>query len=136
MARTAWRFVDPETLDEYIWPVNPNNDSGSNSRNKSVDYASNAAFYQNSQGQHTLANVINVSAVEQQPFSYDGFVYNVDQYNALVEWSNKKYPVELYDDLGRGSLVYIKNFTLQRVRSRQNPFKHSYTISGIILGEI
>lgn len=136
MARNAWKFYDPDTLEEYTWPVNPNSDSGSHSLNKSLNYNVSAAFYQNAAGSHHIADLINVQSVDQTPFSYDGNVYDVDQLNALDYWSNKDHAVYLTDDLGRTFVVYVSKFTYSRVRSRQFPYKHSYNISGIILEEI
>lgn len=136
MARSAWRFVDPETTEEYVWPVNPNNDSGSNAMSKQFAYTAVSASRSNSLGEHSIGTVIHQSNVNQSTFSYDGIIYTVDQYAAFEEWAQKEYPVELYDDLGRGYLVYITKFAPSRIRSTKTPFKHSYTISGIILGEL
>ncbi len=136
MARTAWRFVDPITTAEYVWPVNPNNDSGSNTRTKQFAYTVVAGSRKKNLGQHTVDTLIHQSNINQMPFSYDGIIYDVDHYSALENWSAKEYPVELWDDLGRGYLVYISRFIPSRIRSTKTPFKHSYTISGIILGEL
>ena len=136
MARTPWRFVDPVTTTEYVWPVNPNNDSGSNTRSKQFAYTAVAGSRRNNLGQHTVDTLIHQSNVNQSSFSYDGIIYDTAHYGALESWANKEYPVELWDDLNRGYLVYITKFSPARIRSTKTPFKHSYTISGIILGEL
>lgn len=136
MSRIAWRFYDPDTTEEYVWPVNPNVDSGSHARSKNLAYSSVAGSYQNGLNSHHIGELINVQNVEQSSFSYDGNVYNVDQLIALEEWVNKDHAVHLTDDLDRTFVVYLSKISFNRVRSRQYPYKHSYNISGIILEEI
>ncbi len=136
MARSAWRFIDPITDEEYAWPVNPREDSGSHAITRSTNYAASAAQRRTSAGVDTIDNVIFQKNMEQQVFSYTGYVYTVEQYNALQSWADKNYAVELYDDLGRGFLVYTTEVNFSRVRSNMNPYKHNYTFNGIILEEL
>lgn len=136
MSRTAWSFVDPVTSDTYSLPVNPNADNGSNSYTRNVNYEVVAGAYQTAAGDDTIDTMVFESNVEQKTFSYQGFVYNQEEYNAFNEWVAKAYPFEMYDDLGRGWLVYINSFQYTRVRSRQFPFKHSYEMQGIILQDL
>jgi len=136
MARTPWRFIDPVTDDEYAWPVNPREDSGSHTITRSVNYAATAAGRRTSANVDTIDNVIFQKNMEQQTFSYTGYVYNEQQYNALELWAGKNYAVELYDDLGRGNLIYITELSFSRVRSNMNPYKHNYSFNGIILERI
>jgi hypothetical protein len=136
MARNAWSFVDPVTMDTYTLPVNPNADNGSHSFTRSINYEALAGVRRNSSGEDTVDALVFDSNVEQKPFSYSGFVYNKEQYDNFNEWTSKGYPFEIYDDLGRGFLVYIISFQYSRVRSRQFPYKHSYEMQGIILEEL
>lgn len=134
--RRGWRFYDPILDETYVFPVNPNADSGSNARSRSVAYIDVAGSRQNSLGNHTIDTIMYTTGIEQSTFSYDGNVYDIDQFNALNNWANKGRPIHMIDDLGRELLVYITKLTFSRVRSRQNPFKHSYNLSGIILEEL
>lgn len=136
MARSAWRFIDPITTEEYAWPVNPREDSGSHTITRSTNYVSAAAQRRTSANVDTIDTVIHQKNMEQQTFSYTGYVYNQQQYDALESWASKDYAVELYDDLGRGFLIYTTDISFSRVRSNQNPYKHDYTFTGIILERI
>lgn len=136
MARTAWSFVDPETTDQYFWPVNPNTDGGSNSRVRNTGFSVEAGMRRTSLNEDTIDNIVMFVNIEQKTFNYSGFVYTQDQLDDMVAWCEKEYPIEMYDDLGRGFLVYITTFSLSRVRSRQNPYKHSYNFNGIILEDL
>lgn len=136
MARIPWRFEDPITLDVYALPVNPNSDNGSHSFTRNVNYEVVAGMYQTAAGDDTIDTMVFESGVEQKTFSYKGFVYNQEQYDNFNEWTSKGYPFEIYDDLGRGFLVYISRFVYSRVRSNQFPYKHSYEMQGIILEEL
>jgi len=136
MSRTAWRFYD-DVLDEtYFWPVNPKEDSGSHAITKAFNYQAQAAQRRTSGNVDTVDALVSVQAVEQSAFSYSGFVYDQQQFDALVSWCNRGYPIYLTDDLGREFLIYVTGLELSRVRSRQNPFKHSYQFTGIILEEL
>jgi hypothetical protein len=136
MAKVSWRFEDPVLLETYIWPVNPNQDNGSGGITKSFAYESVSAYRRTDAGEDTIGTVIFEANVNQRTFSYSGFFYNQEDYDNMMEWAYKKYPLELWDDLGRGLLVYTQKVATKRVRSRQNIYKHSYTINGIILEEL
>jgi len=135
--RIAWRFYDPVTLDEYFMEVNPAEDSGSHAIVKNTRYEAAVSTYK------TSANALQVNAVvahaapkEQETFAYNGKVYTLEQYYTLILWFNKDYPFQIRDDLGREHLCFVDTFTVERVRSRQHRWKHSYSVSGIILEEV
>lgn len=135
-SRTAWQFIDPVTSDTYSLPVNPHTDSGSHAYTRSVGWQVQAGMRQTSFGEDVIDNIIFETNVDQGTFNYQGNVYNLEQYDEMILWMEKGYPFELHDDLGRGFLIYPQTYSLDRVRSRQNPYKHSYTFSGIILEEL
>jgi len=136
MSRIPWRFEDPITLDIYTLPVNPNTDNGSNAYARSFSYEVVAGSYQTAAGDDTIDTMVFESNVEQKTFSYKGFVYNKEEYDNFNEWASKSYPFEMYDDLNRGWLVYIKSFQYSRVKSNQFPYKHAYEMQGIILQDL
>lgn len=137
MARTAWRFVDPVTSDEYSWEVNPREDGGSSHAiTRNVAYEVQAGMRQTDSGVDTIDNILFETNTEQGTFNYIGYVYNPTQYDEMMSWMEKGYAFEIYDDLGRGFLIYPTSFQLKRVRSRMNPYKHDYTFNGIILEEL
>lgn len=132
-SRVGWKFIDPDTLQEFSWEVNPNQDGGSASIVKSLGYAVNAATHRDSTGTDRIGTVAYLTNIEQETFAYSGNVYTVQQYNDLVSWCELDKAVIMVDDLGRAKLVYITEFKVSRVRARQHPFKHAYSFKGIVL---
>lgn len=132
-SRVGWRFIDPETDDTLYWDVNPNTDDGSAAYIKTMGYTASAGTYRDGGGVDRVGNLAFMRNKEQEIFAYSGFTYSVEQYNALVEWSNKSYPLLLIDDLGRIKKIYITGFEVSRTRSRKRPFKHAYRFTGIVL---
>ena len=136
MSRTAWRFVDPVTEDVYSLPVNPHTDAGSHAYNRSSAWESGSGLRRTEGGFDTIDNIIFEANIEQETFSYEGRVYDQAQYDEMLSWMEKGYAFQLYDDLGRGFLIYPTDYSLNRVRSRQNTYKHTYSFNGIILEEL
>lgn len=135
MSRTAWKFTDPETLEEYLFPVNPFQDSGV-SYNKNFRYLASITARKSGFGLDTISTVINQSHIDVKTPSYTGYTYTEEQFDNMQYWANKNYPVELSDDLGRSWLIRIRSFKPERVRSRSFPYKHRYVLEFIILEEL
>ena len=134
--RIAWTFTDPVTSEIYRWEVNPREDAGSNAINRTVGYSSMAGMHRGANGEDRMDTILFESNVQQQTFSYTGAVYTSQQYAIMEDWCSRDYPLQLTDDLGRSWLVMVTQFTPARLRSRQSPYKHSYTFSGIVLEEL
>lgn len=138
-SRIGWRFVDPKTQEDYTWLVNPNADNGGNALIRNATYrAANVANRRTVGGSDVSNTVMHESYVEQQNFSYSGNVYTETQYNDIVRWVKKSYPVEMYDDLYRGWLVYLTGFSPSRFKAKSvnSIYKHPYTLTGLILEEL
>jgi hypothetical protein len=52
----------------------------------------------------------------------------------MIEWFNKRYPIEVTDDLDRILTIYITTFEPKRVRSATYPWKHTYSVKYLVLG--
>ena len=46
--------------------------------------------------------------------AFSGILLSESQYNDMVTWMNKEYPVTLTDDLGQASLVYLESLEYSR----------------------
>lgn len=137
MSRVAWRFTDPVTSDEYFLPVNPKADSGSHAIVKNVRYQASASTYTDNGNNIRVNDTVAQSApFEQEAFFYTGFTYTKAQLDAMKLWTEKNYPWQMRDDLGREFMIYVETFNIERVRSRSYRWKHSYTFTGIVLEEI
>lgn len=134
--RVAWTFTDPVTTEVYRWEVNPREDAGSHSINRTVGYATQAGMRRGTGGDDRMDTILFESNVQQETFSYTGYVYTAQHYAIMVDWCSRDYPLQLTDDLGRSWLVMVTQFTPSRVRSRQSRYKHAYTFSGIVLEEL
>lgn len=136
MARIPWYFHDPVLDETYAWPVNPSEDNGSNTISKASKFQVQAGMHRNSAGIDDISTIMMQGGKDLESFSYSGNIYNQQQLEAFEYWCEKDYAVELTDDLGRTWSVLIESFSTQRVRSNQNPYKHSYQMTGIILEEL
>ena len=137
MSRKPWRFTDLITSEVYYMPVNPLTDEGSNAITKNVKYASAISTYSSpTLGVRVDDILVQDSPSEIKRFSYGGTLYTREEYEALIEWFSKPYEWELRDDLGREFLIFAESFAPKRERSAKFPWKHSYTISGVIMREL
>lgn len=124
MAVVKWRFYDPVTLDEYIFEVNPN-DGGSPQYAKNIVYSNTSA---------PDGLVIAFEGREKpQTLEWSGILLTETQFNAYVEWYQKKYQVRVTDDLGREFFLIIESFSPQRQRAVHHPWKHSYNVKATIV---
>lgn len=136
MSRIAWRLTDNRLLTEYIFPVNPNADSGSFNISKPLSYAATAASYRSADGVDRVSTVVYSPIEEMGRFSFNGLIYTEEQKNNLEFWIKKEYPLVLTDDLNRSFRIYSESIMFDRVNSSLSPFKHSYSWSGMVLERI
>lgn len=135
--RIAWKFTDDVLTTEWFLPVNPTADAGSHAITKTVRYSVTASNYLDNSNTLRIGDTVAQDASsEVERFSYTGTVYKKDQLANFRLWCNKDYPWTLRDDLGRVFLIYVENFSTERVRSVKFPWKHTYSFSGVVLEEI
>jgi hypothetical protein len=131
-----WKLYDPEEDQYFSFEYNPSKDDGSFALNKSTAYQVNAGSYRDNSNRDNIANIIFESHKEVKKFSFSGNIYNKDEFDRLELWFSKKYDLILTDDLNRNFRIYVSSFSPSRIRSRQFPYKHSYTVKGIVHEEI
>lgn len=127
MARIPWVLTDPVTMDSYDLPVNPK-ESDSPGIKKSLTTHNTTA----------PGGAVLIFEGEDSPQSItsSGTLLTQGEYEAFLEWADKRYPVELEDDLGRTYLIYIESYEAKRVRSRMYPWRHEFTLHYTILGTV
>ena len=119
MSVVKWFFNDPVSGDNYTFEINPN-DGGSASMRKNLVYQNTAA---------PGGNVLMFEGQDEaQTGEFSGVILSEAQYLKMIEWFNKRYPIQVTDDLGRTDTIYITEFTPQRKRSVNYPYKHEYTV--------
>lgn len=124
MARVAWVFTDLVTNETYNLPVNPN-EGGSPSYRKSITYQNTAA----PDGKVLMFE----GRDDPKQSSFSGVLLTEGQYNAFVEWFEKRHQIQITDDLGRTFTCYITSFDPKRRRSALHPWKHDYTCEYTII---
>lgn len=124
MARIAWVFHDPVTLDSYSLPVNPN--SGA-----SPEFAKNAS--RKTTTGPGGATLIFEGADEPQSFNFSGTILTQEQYEAFVEWWDKRRIIQITDDLGRDWNVYFQSFRPTRKISTNFPWRHEYSVEAVVV---
>lgn len=120
-----WSFYDPEDLSTYTFEINPvEADMPALEKNVSVlnPTAGNA--------------VLTEGADKERIGDFSGVILTQTEYDAMVLWFNKRYPIQFTDDLGRTFSVYITQLDATRERAVHSPWKHSYTVRYILLEEL
>ncbi len=118
-----WRFTDPVTSDTYFFESNPTS-GGTPGRSKNLVYQNSAA------NNRTLAYK---RAEEARTVRVQGTLYSQAQLYALAEWSQKRYPITLQDDLERTFTIYIEGLDVRRKRTADTPYAHDYTLSYVVV---
>lgn len=119
-----WRFDDPVTLDSHVFEINPN-EGGSPDYTKNIQYRNTSA---------PNGKTILFEGRDNPPsLEFSGTLLTESQFNMFVEWWNKRYQVEVTDDLGRQFTIVIESFSPKRERAFHYPWKHSYTVRAIIV---
>jgi hypothetical protein len=119
-----WEFEDPVTLDVYTFAVNPS-DGGS------PGYAKNITSQATSAPEGKVIRFEGQDSPQQMEFS--GTLFTEAEYNAFVEWWDKRYQVLIRDDLGREFYIEIDQFEPSRKRARAYPWKHEYKVVATIV---
>lgn len=122
--RIAWVFYDPVEDETYSFEINPN-EGGTPERTKNLTYQATAA---------PNGRVIAFEGMDApEEINVSGTLLSQDQFDALNSWYDKRNQIQLTDDLGREFWVYIKSLRLQRVRSINYPWRHSFDITMMVL---
>ena len=136
MSRVPWLWYDEVEDETYAMPVNPYEDSGSNGIGRLTQYTVNAARYQDDSGVDRIGNLVYYGSDDVPRHTYNGRLYTQQQVQDFMAVVAKNYPLEVTDDLDRSFQVFIENFTLDRVRSNKDPWKHEYTLTFIVIQEL
>jgi hypothetical protein len=119
-----WVFEDPNTLDTYEFAINPS-EGGSPSYDKTISYQATSA---------PDGKLVSFEGRDQpQTIEFSGVLFTEAEYNAFVEWWDKRYQVQVTDDLGRSFYIQINSFTPTRKRAIQHPWKHDYTVTATVV---
>lgn len=119
-----WLFYDPVEDETYTFEINPN-DGGSPQFAKKITDQSTVA-----PGGKTL---LFEGADEVQTLEFSGVILEQTQYDAFRLWWAKRRQIKVTDDLEREYWVYIKTFAPKRERAIHHPWKHSYSVTAVIL---
>lgn len=121
---TRWKFDDPVSLVSHTFEVNPS-------------AGGTPAYERNITTQSTSApdgKVIVFEGRDQpQTFEFSGTLRSEEELDVFVEWFNKRYQIKVTDDLGREHMIVIQSFRPTRERAATAPWKHSYTVSAVIV---
>jgi hypothetical protein len=124
MAIVRWTFEDPSTSEVYVFPINPS-DGGSPSYEKNFVYENTSA----------PDGKVIVFQGRNNPVkgTFSGTILHKEQYDAFVDWFNKKNQIYITDDLGRNFSIIIESFKPSRQRAVHFPWKHSYQVDYTIV---
>lgn len=124
MPVVKWIFDDPVTAEQYIFSVNPNA-GGDPQYKKNVVQQSTVA-----PGGLTL---LSEGADTPLTLSWSGTIIDQAQHQVFITWFNKRYQIQLTDDLGRVFQVYITTYSPQRQRAANLAYKNTYTMEAMVV---
>jgi len=124
VARVPWIFTDNVLVESYAFEINPNDDG-------SLQYEKAVSYKNTSGGSGQTVAFEGRDAPYATTFS--GSILTEAQYNAMVTWFSKRYPIDIEDDLGRQFTIYITKFSPKRKRSREYPWRHEYSVDYFII---
>ena len=124
MPVVRWEFEDPVTLDTYEFEINPSS-GGSPAYQKSFQYQATAA--------EDGKTLIFEGRDQVQKINFSGTILTEEHFNAFITWWQKRYQVNITDDLGRTFSIVLESFTPTRERAVLHPWKHSYEVSATIV---
>lgn len=120
MGRTGWVFADSPNV---TLEINPSKESGSLSVIKDIGYSVTAG--------PDGRTLIFEQGTQLPEVSFTGFFYHEHQYDVFVSEVEKDISV-LTDDRGVTYNVVWQSFTLERAGTIKYPWKHTYTLSGLV----
>ena len=119
-----WIFDDPVTLASYTVPVNPNR-GGTPTFNKNLQFTNTAG---------PNGNVLVFEGRDEvKQMQVSGTILDQAHLDTLQAWAEKRYQLQVTDDLGRVFNIYITGFDAHSVRARSHPYQHEYTLTYIIV---
>lgn len=126
MSVTKWTFTDPVTSAGYTFIINPS-EGGSPSYEKNIQYQNTAA---------PDGKVLSFEGRDNpKRLEFSGVLFTEAEYDAFVEWWDKRYQVVITDDLGRTFTILIESFVPKRERAVHSPWKHSYDVIATIVDD-
>lgn len=118
-----WKMKDLVTNEEYVFPINPNQmNPPFNAKNLNVfpglDY-----------------RTVKAPPVPGE-WNFGGVCRGEDMHDALVDWSSRGHLLEITDHLNRTFRVLPSRIEMADKRSRHEPWKFTYTISGLLVEQV
>ena len=125
MSTNRWVLHDPVTNASWTMPINPD----------SMDRSAPSRSMTNHRSVRTDRRVRTfVGAPGERNWSWGGVIRTKAHYDALLEWAEKRYAVEVTDHLGLTFRVYIDSFEpTDRRPNIHTPWRLRYTMTAKIL---
>jgi hypothetical protein len=121
---TLWKWRLFDGTDTYVFDVNPN-EGGTPTFEKNILEESTAA--------PDGLTLIFEGAEKPKPFNFSGVILEQSQYEAMLEWYQKRRQVRVTDDLGRQFWIYIKKFEATRGWRVSHPWRHTFSIEATVV---
>lgn len=127
MAVVKWRFTDPVTSEVFIFDINPSPSSSAQPEyNKTLTYESTS----DAGGQ----TIVFEGRSEPQRMEWEGVVFTQEEHERFVEWWQKRYQIEITDDLGETFLVYLTNYRPKRGSRVSHRERRTYSMTATLIG--
>jgi hypothetical protein len=106
--RTPWSFHDPETLETYELPINPDRRT-SPRRRKELQHVRGSRANQNEARSW-------MTPPGQWEWQWEGVIRSEQFHDALWDWVRRPRPIQVTDHLGQTRLVVFRKFEPQERR--------------------
>lgn len=123
---TAWVLSDPVTAATWTMPINPDKMTSPHPRKTLQHVRGTDGKARSTAGRK--------QAVE---WSWEGVIRSQAHYDALLEWAQKPYPIEVTDHFGHTWSVVIQAFLpVDRRPNPRTPIRLRYTMQTLNLGRV
>lgn len=124
MTVVRWKFYDPNTLEQYTVPINPDSVTDPSRKKNIVEQPTVAQG-----GAMLLMEGRQAASV----MEFSGAILTQAHHDAFNAWFDKDYPVKITDDLGVEQWVFITEYTPKRQRNASNFYKRTFTMKAYAL---
>lgn len=138
MTQVMWTFTDPVASETYVMEINPaTRDSMEPLESIVPTFGFDRNIWKNPDptklgwGYTTWEEVTPPTT-----FTFTGTTYTEDQHNALLDWFEKQNRFQLTDHFGWNWEVIFTKYDARLASTKLQPWRHTYTITGLVFGQV
>lgn len=119
-----WQFSDTETAQSYTFEISPR-EGGNRSRKKNIQTQSSLSG--------TGQTILYEGRDEVESFDFSGVLLTQAQHDAFIEWFNKRNKINVTDEAGNTTTVYITEYSPTRGPKHSHLDRKTYNIRALVI---